>query len=133
MTIREDAYRRGFAVANLLVALALGGGVFGGLPTRWAWVDVPSVALLALLGVSSGALLFGAKLARPLARVTAAALLALGLVVIFALVLGIAFLRGIYGTLGADGVLLFSLAILFVLPYLVVYPLGLWWWSRRAS
>lgn len=130
-TQSKDSFRSGFAAANLLVALALGLGVFGGLPARWLWLDAPSVVLVVLLVGSSAALFLRWAFAPKLAKVTAFALLGLGSIVIFALTLSIAFLRGVYGTLGADGVLLFSLAILFVLPYLVAYPLGLLWWIRR--
>ena len=124
---------RVFAAANLLVALALGLGVFGGLPARWLWVDAPCALLILLLAISSGALFARASFALKLAKFVGFALLALGLTVVFALTLSLAFLRGVYGALGNDGVLLFSLAILFVLPYLVVYPSVLLAWTRGAA
>jgi hypothetical protein len=123
----------GFAAANSIVALAIGLGVFGGLPARWLWVDVPSVLLIVLLLGSSGALVARAPIATRLAKIAGISLLALGLMAIFALTLSIGFLRGVYGPLGSDGVVFFSLAIVFGLPYLVVYPVVLLVWTRRGS
>ena len=103
------------------------------MPARWLWVDVPSVLLIVLLLGSSGALVARAAISMRLAKIAGIALLALGMIAIFALTLSIAFLRGVYGALGSDGVVFFSLAILFGLPYLVVYPVVLLVWARRGS
>jgi hypothetical protein len=124
---------RGFAGGNLLLALVLGLAVFRALPARWPWVDVPSALLVALLAASSGALFARARFALSLAKIAGFALLALGLAAVFALALSVAFLRGVFGSVGEEGVLLFSLSILFVLPYFVVYPLGLLAWTRSAA
>ena len=121
----------GFAAANAIVALAIGLGVFGGLPARWLWVDVPASLLIVLLLGSSGALVARAAIAARLLRIAGISLLALGLTAIFALTSSIAFLRGIYGAVGSDGVVFFSLTILFALPYVVVYPVVLLVWTRR--
>ena len=107
---------------DLLTALLLLAGVWGGLPARWWPVDVGGTVLALLLGASGAALLAGTPWARKLAVVAGAVALATGMALVTALALTAAHVAGMYGPVGQGGAaLLFTVAVL-ILPYLVAFP-----------
>ena len=111
-----------FGVAEAVVALLVGVGVFAALPARWAPVDVVAGALVLLKVASSAGLLADRSWARAAAVASASAALALGLFVVTGLGLAAGWLAGIYGSVGAGGALMFGLVAALVVPYLVVLP-----------
>ncbi len=112
----------GFALGNLVPALVLGVGLFE-LPTRWWPADV--LVGGAVLGVLvTTAFVFARPASTRMAlRVGASVLLGIGLVLIAAAALSLAFLAGIHGDFGQGGMALMLLVTFLVLPYTVVYPL----------
>ena len=80
---------------QLCSALIVAGGVFGGLPTRWAPVDVPAAVLSVACAASGGMLIANVRLAARVARVVSAVVLALGLLLILVLVATASYLSGI--------------------------------------
>lgn len=119
--------RRGFAFGNLVPALVLGVGCWA-LPLRWWLMDISiSVVVLALL-VTSAVSLSNERLAPRLLRGAAIALLVLGLALVSAFALSVAFLSGVHGPFGAFGMILMALVVVLLLPYAVIYPcIELWW------
>ena len=113
--------RRLFALGNLVPALVLGGGS-AMLPVRWWPLDTLCGAAVVLLLVTSAIALFDAQRADRALRWAAAGLLSIGLVVVGAFVLSVAFLSGVHGPFGAFGVALMGLVVLLLLPYSVISP-----------
>jgi hypothetical protein len=113
--------RRFFAFANLVPALVLGGGC-SMLPVRWWPLDALIACVVLLLLVTSAIALFDARRADRALVCAASGLLAMGLVVVGAFALSMAFLSGVHGPFGAFGVALMGLVVLLLLPYAVVYP-----------
>jgi hypothetical protein len=111
-----------FGVADVLTALVIFVGVFAGLPARWAAVDVPAFALVVGHVVSAAGLISAARWGRCFARATAGAALAVGVALATTLALTAAWLRGVYGPIGAGGAVIFALVAALVLPYLVALP-----------
>ena len=92
------------------------------LPVRWWPLDgLVGVAVVLLLSTSAIAL-FDARRADRALNWAAAGLLAIGLVVVTAFALSMAFLSGVHGPFGAFGVALMGLVVLLLLPYAVIYP-----------
>ncbi len=122
----------GFLVTNAVIAVLALTGVFVGLPSRWLWIDAPTVVLAGLLCLSAPAyILPEAHRLRRVARFTAWLTLLLGLLAVLALGLGAGFLAGVSGELAHGGVIAFLLLTATVVAYLVCYPvLQLWWLSR---
>jgi hypothetical protein len=117
----ERRYEVGFALGNVVPVLVLGLGLVA-LPVRWMPADlVVGAALLAVL-VTSALVLSRPAQARAALRVGAQVLLGIGLVIIAAAVLSLAFLSGIHGDFGRGGVTLMVLVSFLVLPYAVAYP-----------
>jgi hypothetical protein len=123
----------GFALGNLVPAVVFGlTGV--ALPVRYLFADVLLFLVIATVAGSSGVALFRADRALPALRVGALTLLGLGLLLIAAAGLSVAYLRGVQGDYGRGGVLIMSIVLLLALPYLVVYPvLELWLLHRRLA
>jgi hypothetical protein len=119
---RDRRVRIGFGAANLFTAVLVYAGVFRGLPTRWAPVDVGAVVVIALSAASGLALLADRRGAVALARVSSIVVLALGMIVFAALVLTASWLAGVYGPVGRGGALVFFLVAAMVLPYAIVVP-----------
>jgi len=118
----ERRYEVWFALGNVVPALVLSAGLFA-LPVRWWPTDVViATAIVALLATSALALV-RPPLARRALRVGARVLLAVGLVLIAAATLSLAFLAGIHGDFGRGGVTLMVLVLFLVLPYVVLYPI----------
>lgn len=128
-------HRFGFAIGNLVPAAVLGLGCYA-LPLRWWGMDVPITLAVLGLVASSGVALRSPRLAPRVLRAAALGLLVLGLALVTAFALSVAFLSGIHGAFGAFGSLLMGLVILLIIPYTLVYPaFELWWLGRegRAS
>jgi hypothetical protein len=116
-----------FALGNLVPAIVLGVGLYA-LPVRWWPTDVVLGAAVIALPATS-AVVFGRPARSMLAlRVGASVLLAVGLALIGAALLSVAFLSGIHGDFGQGGMLLMALIAFLVLPYVIVYPLFELWW-----
>ena len=116
-----------FALGNLVPALVLGLGCYA-LPLRWWGMDVPVSLVVVGLVVSSAIALGKPALAPRLLRGAAIALLVLGLGLVAAFGLSVAFLAGVNGPFGAFGMLLMGLVVAMVVPYAVVYPAFQLWW-----
>jgi hypothetical protein len=131
--LRIPSAATGFAIANGVLAVLVVVGVFAGLPTRWAPVDVPALLIVLLLLASAYALLRPQPWSLRVVRWAAGVVLALGLLCVFGLTLAIAFLSGVLGAVGSGGVTLFVMVVALVLPYLVIYPaLQLVWAAQRT-
>jgi hypothetical protein len=61
---------------------------------------------------------------------SAALSLACGLALTIALIVSASFLAGVYGPVGSGGVVLFTLLVALVVPYLVALPLAQFLWLR---
>jgi len=107
--------------------------VFIALPVRWWPVDLPTVVLAALFGVSAFGLAAKAWWGPILLKVSASVCLALGLSAVAALSSTAAFLTGIHGNLGKNGALIAAFVIGLVLPYLVIYPCAQLLWLHRQT
>jgi hypothetical protein len=133
--VSKPAARRSeilFALGNLVPALLLGVGLYA-LPVRWWPADVVLGAAVVALPASS-AVVFGRPGSSLAAlRVGGSVLLAVGLALVGAALLSVAFLSGIHGDFGAGGVVLMSLIAFMVLPYVIVYPLFELWWLDRLG
>jgi len=121
-----------FGLVDVVTAGLVGLGVFVGLPSRWAPVDLAAVALV-LLDLASGV---GLLAARPWAVRLAlwASVVALGvghwLITVLAVTAG--WLSGVYGPVGLGGAVILALVAALVLPYLVVVPVVRLVWLREA-
>lgn len=134
-TRRARRTSQAFGVVNLVSAVLVALGVFGGLPARWWVVDVPAALVVALLGVSGAGLVFRARRADSLARVASFVVLAAGLSLVAALVLTASGLSGLYGPIGKGGAIIMILVVALAVPYLVVLPAAelLWLGPRRMA
>jgi hypothetical protein len=111
----------GFALGNLVPVVTFGlAGV--ALPVRYLFADALLSCVVLTVVASSGVALFRAERALQALRVGALTLLGLGLLLLAAAALSVAYLRGIQGDYGRGGVAIMSLVLLLALPYLVVYP-----------
>jgi hypothetical protein len=123
----------GFGVLNLASAGLLTIGVFGGLPDRYWPVDSAAAALIGLLLASGIGLVLRTSWCARCAKVTAAASLAVGLVLIGALAISASYLAGIYGPIGRGGAIIFVLVLALAVPYLVAIPVAELVWLGRAA
>jgi hypothetical protein len=134
MEASRPTVARIFGALDLVAAIVVALGVFAGLPARWWVVDVPSAAVIALLGAAGvglvGRLPWGEKVARIASMVT----LALGLALVTALAISASYLSGIYGPVGRGGALILVLVAALAVPYLIAFPASqlLWLGPRRA-
>ena len=119
---RDRRARIGFGIANLAVGAFVVGGVFRCLPTRWWVVDTGAIVVGLLLGSSGVALLARARVAEALTRVASGVVLAIGLVLVAAIVTTAGWIGGVYGQVGASGAIIFGLVAALVVPYVVVLP-----------
>ncbi len=127
----ERRYEVLFALGNGLPVAVLGLGLFA-LPVRWLPADlVVGASILAVL-VTSAVVLSRPAQSRSALRIGAQVLLGIGLLIIAAAVLSLAFLSGIHGDFGRGGVTLMVLISFLVLPYALVYPgIQLLWLGPR--
>ncbi len=129
----ETAVRRTFGVAYLVTGALILGGVFLGLPTRYAVVDVCGGVLGGLLALTSVALLVGHARGKAIARVVSYVTLALGALVIVLLASSAGYLRGAYGPVGQGGALIFVFVIALVFPYAIALPSACLVWLGPRS
>jgi hypothetical protein len=123
-----------FGSVDLVAALVVGLGVFAGLPARWWLVDAPAVVVIVLLTAAGAGLLGRFPWGERVARVASMVTLALGLVLVSALVIAASYLSGIYGAVGRGGALILVLVAALALPYLIAFPASqlLWLGPRLA-
>jgi hypothetical protein len=122
-----------FGIADLVTAAVIALGVFAGLPSRWAAVDVPALAVIAAdVGAAVG-LLAAKPWAAAAARASSALSLALGLALVTTLALTASWLSGVYGPVGMGGAVVLALVAALALPYLVVLPVVRLVWLRGAG
>jgi len=129
----EGAVVRTFVVGNLLLGLAVLGGVFGALPVRYWVVDVAGAALVALSVVSAWGLWRGPRWRYRALRWSALCKLVLGLATLAALALGVAYLGGVHGSAGKAGLNALILGSLLIAPYLIAYPILQLLWLRGRT
>jgi hypothetical protein len=121
-----------FGVADLVTAAVVVLGVFVGLPSRWAPIDVAAAAL-ALLDLASGVGLLASRPWAPcVARWASVIALALGLWLVAVLAITASWLSGVYGPVGLGGAVILALVAALALPYLVVLPVVRLVWLREA-
>jgi hypothetical protein len=121
-----------FAVGNLIPATVLGAGLVA-LPVRFWPTDVVVGGSALALALASSAVIGRPAVARRALLLGARVLLGVGILLVTAAVLSLAFLAGIHGDFGRGGVTLMLLVTLLVLPYAVVYPLVELWWLGTGS
>lgn len=127
----DRRYEVGFALGNVLPASVLSVALFA-LPVRWWPADVVvSLAVMVILA-SSATVMSRPAFGRAALRVGAIALLGVGMLVVGAAVLSLAFLAGVHGDFGRGGVTLMTLVALLFLPYGLLYPsIQLLWLGPR--
>lgn len=110
------------AIGSFTSALVAVGGVFGGLPARYAPVDVTAV-IIGIACVASAVLwLVDSRWAERVARVVNMVVLALGVVLVVVLAWTASYLSGIYGPVGKGGASLLLFVAALVLPYGIALP-----------
>lgn len=122
-----------FGIADLVAALLIALGVFGGLPDRWWPVDTVAVLLVALLGAAGVGLVLQAPWVARFARVACAVTLVAGLCSVATLALTASYLGGIYGPVGRGGAIILVLLAALALPYLVIFPSVQLLWLGRVG
>ena len=122
-----------FGIGDLFTAVLVAFGVFVGLPSRWAPVDVAAIALVAVDVAAGVGLLTSAPWGARVARVASALSLALGLWLLTVLAITASWLSGVYGPVGLGGAVVLALVAALALPYLVVLPVVRLVWLRGAG
>lgn len=122
-----------FGVADLCAALVVLFGTFVALPARWAPVDVGAIVLGVLFFAAGLGLLGDTRWAPRVARVAALSVFALGLALVVALATALGWLAGIYGPVGRGGVVLFTLVLALIVPWLLVLPAAQVVWLRARE
>jgi hypothetical protein len=133
--VTEPLSRRGrwlCAAGSFTSAILVAGGVFGGLPARWAPVDV-TAALVTGACIASGVMMArNMKRAETVARIVSGAVLAVGLVLVLVLALTASYLSGIYGPVGKGGAMVLGFIAVLAVPYVIVLPAAQLLYLRRA-
>ncbi len=122
-----------FCFGNAMIAVAIALIVFLALPARWWPVDLPTIALATLLGVSAVGVVVRTRWQLILLKVSALVCLVLGMSAIAAAGLSAAFLSGTHGDLGKNGMLIMGVVVGLLLPYLIIYPCVQLLWIHRLS
>lgn len=130
---RDRRARIGFGLANVVVSLAVLGGVFKLLPTRWWVVDGGALIIGGLFLVSGYTLLAKMPPAEKVTRWAALVVLVLGIALTTVLFATAGWISGVYGSVGAGGAVIFSLVAALALPYLVVLPAAELAWLGGGS
>ena len=122
-----------FGIADVVTAAVIALGVFVGLPSRWAPVDMAAGALV-LLDLASGVgLLASRPWAARVARWASGVALALGAWLVTILAVTAGWLSGVYGPVGLGGAVVLALVAALALPYLVVLPVVRLVWLREGA
>ncbi len=121
------------AAGSFTSALLVASGVFGGLPSRWAPVDVTAAVVVAACTASGAMLAANTRIAERVARIVSAAVLALGLVLLLVLGLTASYLSGIYGPVGKGGAMVLAFVAALAIPYLIAIPAAQLLYLGRAS
>jgi hypothetical protein len=121
------------AAGSLTTAVIVAGGVFVGLPTRWAPVDVTAVIVSAASAASGVMMLMKSGRAERVTRVVSAAVLALGLVLVVLLAGTASYLSGLYGPVGKGGAMVLVFVALLAVPYLIAIPAAQLLYLRNKS
>ncbi|MEP7049631.1 MAG: hypothetical protein ABJB12_04730 [Pseudomonadota bacterium] len=130
----DSRVRIAFGVLNGIAGVVLLVGVFVVAQPRFWVLDVPA----ALIGVaqlaSSVSLLARLRWALRALAIAAWVSFVLGLIIVFLIVLTMAFLRGIHGDYGVAALAVSGLVVALLVPYVVVLPaLELLWLQRQRS
>lgn len=110
------------AIGSFTSALVVAGGVFGGLPARWAPVDVSAVVLAIASAASGTLMLLKSRHADRVARIVNAVLLVTGIALVLLLAGTASYLSGIYGPVGKGGAALLLFIAALVVPYGIALP-----------
>jgi hypothetical protein len=110
------------AVGSFTSAIVIAGGVFAGLPSRWAPVDVTAGIASLACATSAVLMLRNASSAQRVARIVNAALLAIGLVLIVVLAATASYLSNLYGPVGKGGAMVLVFVAVLAVPYLIALP-----------
>lgn len=122
MSERSKRARVLCAVGSFASAIVIVGGVFGGLPARWAPVDVSAVILGVASAASGGLMLANVRFADRVARAVNMALLAVAVVLVVVLAASAAYISDIYGPVGKGGAALLLFVAALVVPYGIALP-----------
>jgi hypothetical protein len=117
-----------FGIGDLVTAVVIVLGVFVGLPSRWAPVDVPAALVAGLDLASAYGLLFRASWGERVARWSSEVGLVLGILLIGILAVTATWLGGVYGPVGMGGAVVMVLVVALALPYVVVLPMVRLFW-----
>ncbi|HEY2368487.1 MAG TPA: hypothetical protein VGH87_18950 [Polyangiaceae bacterium] len=110
------------AAGSFTSAVVIAGGVFLGLPARWAPVDV-TAAIMAIACAASGAMMAAGRGPKErVARIVNAIVLVLGLGLVIVLAATAGYLSGIYGPVGKGGAGVLVVVALLAIPYLIALP-----------
>ena len=120
------------AVGSFITAITVGGGVFGGLPSRWAPVDVTAVVVTLACLASGGMMAAGTKRAESVARVVSAVVLVLGLVLCVVLAATASYLSGLYGPVGKGGAMVLLVVAALAVPYVIALPAAQLLYLKRS-
>ena len=110
------------AVGSFTSAAVVGLGVFMGLPSRWAPVDVTAAIVAVACAASGGLMLARHKAAERVARVVNLTVLGLGLLLIVLLAATAGYVSGIYGPVGKGGAMVLTVVAFLAVPYVVALP-----------
>ena len=102
------------------------------LPARVPSVDAPLLSLSIALFLAGIGLVVGTGFASRLALLVLSLALLAGLAIVTVLVLAVAEVSGVYGSIGEGIGLLFALSIFVVVPYLVALPAAQIYFLLRA-
>jgi hypothetical protein len=130
----DSRIRIAFGVLNALAGLVVLVGVFLVAQPRYWVLDLPALLIGGAQLVSTIGLLAKRRWALRALAVAAWLSLVLGLMVVFAIVLSMVFLRSIHGDYGLAGLAVSGLIVALLVPYVVVVPvLELLWLGRQRS
>ena len=121
----SDVTKRGrilCAIGSFMSALVVAGGVFLGLPARWAPVDITATIVAIACAVAGAMMAANRGPAERVSRIVNAIVLALGLGLVITLAATAGYLSGIYGPVGKGGAGVLVVIALLAVPYLIALP-----------
>ena len=130
----DSRVRIAFGVLNALAGLVVLVGVFLVAQPRYWVLDAPALLIGGVQLVSAVGLLARLRCALRALAVAAWVSFVLGLLVVFAIVVSMVFLRSIHGDYGVAGLAVSGLIVALLVPYVVALPaLELLWLKRQRS